>query len=49
VAPGEEDYVKAIFNPKGREGINQKIVTVITNTKERVTSLKFTATVSKKN
>jgi hypothetical protein len=41
IAPGEQGFIKATFDTKGRIGTNHKTVAVYTNTKEAVTTVAF--------
>lgn len=41
IAPGNMGKIKATFDSRGRAGINQKVITVVANTKETIHTLIF--------
>lgn len=41
VAPGNTGKIKATFDSRGRAGMNQKVITVVANTKETIHTLIF--------
>ena len=41
IAPGNTGKIKATFDSRGRAGMNQKVITVIANTKETIHTLIF--------
>ncbi|OFY49275.1 MAG: hypothetical protein A2W85_15410 [Bacteroidetes bacterium GWF2_41_31] len=43
IAPGESDYVEAAFDSGGRNGIQNKTITVLTNTQPNITTLRIKA------
>ncbi len=45
IKPGQKGVIKVRFNSAGKAGVNNKIVTVVSNTKEGNTELKFRANV----
>lgn len=49
IAPGEESEIKAEFDSHGREGIQNKNITVNANTPEKTYTLYFSVTVNKKS
>jgi len=48
IAPGKEGTIQVMFNSEGREGMQHKTVTVVSNTKPTIHQLTFTAEVVKK-
>jgi hypothetical protein len=45
IKPGQSGKIKVEFNSAGKSGVNNKIVTVVSNTREGSTELKFRANV----
>jgi hypothetical protein len=45
IKPGESGKIKVEFNSAGKSGVNNKVVTVVSNVKEGSTELKFRANV----
>jgi hypothetical protein len=41
IAPGNTAKIKATFDSRGRAGMNQKVITVVANTKETIHTLIF--------
>ena len=41
IAPGNTGKIKATFDSRGRAGMNQKVITVVANTKETIHTLIF--------
>ena len=41
IAPGNTGKIKATFDSRGRAGLNQKVITVVANTKETIHTLIF--------
>lgn len=46
IAPGNTGRIKATFDSRGRAGMNQKVITVVANTKETIHTLIFDVEVS---
>lgn len=49
IAPGQEAEIKAEFDSHGREGVQNKNLTVFANTREQSYTLYFSVTVNKKS
>ena len=43
IAPGKSDYVETSFDSGGRKGIQNKTITVLTNTQPNITTLRIKA------
>ena len=49
IAPGQEGVIKGVFDSHGREGMQNKSMTVFTNTEAKQHIVSFSVTVKKKN
>jgi hypothetical protein len=43
IAPGKSDYVEASFDSSGRKGMQNKTITVLSNTQPNLTTLRIKA------